>query len=118
MADVADEQGVTGQDPVRSVVGRVFPHPYGPTDGKGFSTFLTLSPAGDELTLDFAKTLLDAERLGQGGVTLACLRRAGGPHNCRRSPCHTGAQQAADRRRLLPGSRLALTLHCPISGAG
>ena len=33
--------------------GRVFPHPYGDTDNKLFSTLLTLSPAGDELTLDF-----------------------------------------------------------------
>jgi len=31
--------------------GRVFPHPYGPGDGKYFTTLLTLSPAGDELTL-------------------------------------------------------------------
>tara|TARA_B110000285_G_scaffold180573_1_gene203642 strand:- start:3782 stop:5503 length:1722 start_codon:yes stop_codon:yes gene_type:complete len=49
--------------------GRVFPHPYGNADGKYFTTFLTLSPAGDELTLDFAKTLLDAEQLGQDEVT-------------------------------------------------
>ena len=49
--------------------GRVFPHPYGKADGKYFTTFLTLSPAGDELTLDFAKTLLDAEQLGQDEVT-------------------------------------------------
>lgn len=49
--------------------GRVFPHPYGKADGKYFTTFLTLSPAGDELTLDFAKTLLDAEQLGQDDVT-------------------------------------------------
>jgi predicted AlkP superfamily pyrophosphatase or phosphodiesterase len=44
--------------------GRVFPHPYGKGDGKYFTTLLTLSPAGDELTLDFAKTLIDAEKLG------------------------------------------------------
>ena len=49
--------------------GRVFPHPYGKADGKYYSTFLTLSPAGDDLTLDFAKTLLDAEQLGQDEVT-------------------------------------------------
>ena len=48
--------------------GRVFPHPYGQADGKYFTTFLTLSPAGDELTLDFAKTLIDAEQLGQDDV--------------------------------------------------
>lgn len=46
--------------------GRTFPHAYG-TD-KYLTTRLTLSPAGDELTLDFAKTLLDEERLGQDEV--------------------------------------------------
>ena len=45
---------------------RTFPHPYGPGDSKYFTTLLTLSPAGDELTLDFAKTLLSAEKVGQG----------------------------------------------------
>jgi len=49
--------------------GRVFPHPYGPSDGKYFTTLLTLSPAGDELTLDFAKALIAAEGLGQDEVT-------------------------------------------------
>ena len=39
--------------------GRTFPHPYGPGDGKYFTTLLTISPAGDELTLDFAKQLID-----------------------------------------------------------
>jgi predicted AlkP superfamily pyrophosphatase or phosphodiesterase len=48
--------------------GRTFPHPYGAGDDKYFTTRLTLSPAGDELTLDFAKTLLDAEQLGQDDV--------------------------------------------------
>jgi predicted AlkP superfamily pyrophosphatase or phosphodiesterase len=48
--------------------GRTFPHPYGAGDDKYFTTRLTLSPAGDELTLDFAKTLLDAEKLGQDEV--------------------------------------------------
>jgi len=49
--------------------GRVFPHPYGPRDGKYFTTFLTLSPAGDEMTLDFAKMLIKNEALGKGDVT-------------------------------------------------
>ena len=49
--------------------GRVFPHPYGPADGKYFTTFLTLSPAGDELTLEFAKLILDNEELGGDDVT-------------------------------------------------
>jgi predicted AlkP superfamily pyrophosphatase or phosphodiesterase len=48
--------------------GRVFPHAYGDGDDKYFTTKLTLSPAGDELTLDFAKTLLDKEQLGQDAV--------------------------------------------------
>jgi len=45
--------------------GRTFPHPYGAADDKYFTTRLTLSPAGDELTLDFAKALIDNERLGK-----------------------------------------------------
>ena len=48
--------------------GRTFPHPYGQADDKYFTTRLTLSPAGDELTLDFAKTLLVNEQLGQDDV--------------------------------------------------
>lgn len=49
--------------------GRVFPHEYGPADGRYFTTFLTLSPAGDELTLEFAKALIANEGLGQDDVT-------------------------------------------------
>ena len=48
--------------------GRTFPHGYGSADDKYFTTRLTLSPAGDELTLDFTKTLIDAERLGADEV--------------------------------------------------
>jgi len=48
--------------------GRTFPHAYGNTDDKYFTTRLTLSPAGDELTLDFARTLLVSEQLGQDDV--------------------------------------------------
>jgi len=48
--------------------GRSFPHQYGKADNKYFTTKLTLSPAGDELTLDFAKTLLNKEQLGQDKV--------------------------------------------------
>ncbi|NNK95661.1 MAG: alkaline phosphatase family protein [Desulfobacterales bacterium] len=48
--------------------GRTFPHAYGKADDKYFTTRLTLSPAGDELTLDFAKTLLDKEQLGQDEI--------------------------------------------------
>jgi len=49
--------------------GRTFPHPYGPADGKYFTTLLTLSPAGDEIVGDFARTLFDAEELGKDDVT-------------------------------------------------
>ena len=49
--------------------GRVFPHAYGPATGKYFTTFLTLSPAGDELTLAFAKSLMEAEQVGRDEVT-------------------------------------------------
>ncbi|MGB5179292.1 MAG: alkaline phosphatase family protein [Gammaproteobacteria bacterium] len=48
--------------------GRTFPHTYGKADDKYFTTRLTLSPAGDELTLDFAKTLLLNEQLGEDDV--------------------------------------------------
>jgi predicted AlkP superfamily pyrophosphatase or phosphodiesterase len=44
--------------------GRVFPHPFGDADGKYFTTLLTISPAGDEMVLDFAKTLIENEDLG------------------------------------------------------
>jgi predicted AlkP superfamily pyrophosphatase or phosphodiesterase len=49
--------------------GRIFPHPYGPATGKYFTTRLTLSPAGDDLTLAFSKALIDAENIGQDEVT-------------------------------------------------
>ncbi len=48
--------------------GRTFPHAYGNTGDKYFTTKLTLSPAGDALTLDFAKTLIEKEKLGQHEV--------------------------------------------------
>lgn len=48
--------------------GRTFPHAYGKADDKYFTTRLTLSPAGDELTLDFAKALLENEQLGQDEI--------------------------------------------------
>ncbi len=49
--------------------GRVFPHPFGPADGKYFTTLLTLSPVGDELTLSFAKALIENESIGADEVT-------------------------------------------------
>jgi hypothetical protein len=48
--------------------GRTFPHPFGTADGKYFTTLLTISPAGDELTLDFAKALITNEQLGTDDV--------------------------------------------------
>ncbi len=49
--------------------GTTFPHPYGPATSKYFGNFITFSPAGDELTLDFAKTIINNEKLGQDDVT-------------------------------------------------
>ncbi len=49
--------------------GRVFPHAYGAADGKYFTTLLTLSPAGDELTLAFVQALLESEDVGADAVT-------------------------------------------------
>jgi hypothetical protein len=46
-------------------MGRIFPHALG--EGKYFYLMLSLTPFGDELTLDFAKTLIAHEKLGQGG---------------------------------------------------
>ena len=48
--------------------GRTFPHAWGTADDRYFTTRLTLSPAGDEITADFAKALIDAEGLGQDDV--------------------------------------------------
>ncbi len=45
-------------------LGRTFPHQYG--DNKYLYLILSLSPAGDELTLDFTKTLIENEGVGQG----------------------------------------------------
>ncbi|MDJ0841794.1 MAG: alkaline phosphatase family protein [Acidobacteriota bacterium] len=48
--------------------GRTFPHAYGNADNKYFTTLLTLSPAGDELTLDFAKAVISNEGLGNDEI--------------------------------------------------
>ncbi|MDX2472160.1 MAG: alkaline phosphatase family protein [Candidatus Krumholzibacteria bacterium] len=48
--------------------GRTFPHAFGAADDKYFTTKLTLSPVGDALTLEFAKTLVLNEKMGQGDV--------------------------------------------------
>ena len=43
--------------------GRTFPHPYGEAAHPLFATRVLVSPQGDYLTMDFARTLLDAEQL-------------------------------------------------------
>jgi hypothetical protein len=48
--------------------GRTFPHAYGGPDNKYFYTLLTISPVGDELTLDFAKALIENEQLGRDDI--------------------------------------------------
>ncbi len=48
--------------------GRVFPHPFGKVDDKLFPTRLLVSPVGDQLLLDFSKTLISAEQLGQDDI--------------------------------------------------
>jgi predicted AlkP superfamily pyrophosphatase or phosphodiesterase len=47
--------------------GRTFPHAFG--DGPYFPLFVSLSPMADELTLDFAKTLMENEGVGEGTNT-------------------------------------------------
>jgi len=49
--------------------GRVFPHSYGDGTSRYFTTWLTLSPAGDRLVLAFAKQALVNEQLGADEVT-------------------------------------------------
>ncbi len=49
--------------------GRTFPHQYQKANNKYFTNFLTFSPAGDELTLDFAKALIASEEIGKDDVT-------------------------------------------------
>ncbi|EED34511.1 type I phosphodiesterase/nucleotide pyrophosphatase family protein [Luminiphilus syltensis NOR5-1B] len=49
--------------------GRVFPHQYGNGSSPYFTTWLTLSPAGDRLVLDFAKQALVEEALGTDATT-------------------------------------------------
>ena len=49
--------------------GRTFPHVYGSADNPNFNNYMTFSPAGDELTLDFAKALIEAEKIGGDEIT-------------------------------------------------
>ncbi|MGI9364728.1 MAG: alkaline phosphatase family protein [Rhizobiaceae bacterium] len=45
--------------------GRVFPHAFGQSDHPLFATRILVSSVGDQLTADFAKTIIDAEALGK-----------------------------------------------------
>lgn len=49
--------------------GRTFPHRYAAADHKYFTTQLTVSPAGDALTVEFAEALIENEGLGQDEIT-------------------------------------------------
>jgi len=49
--------------------GTTFPHAFGDPKGKYFGSYLTFSPAGDALTLDFAKACIAGEKLGQDDIT-------------------------------------------------
>ncbi|MGB1140218.1 MAG: alkaline phosphatase family protein [Halioglobus sp.] len=49
--------------------GKVFPHPFGNVDHPLFFTRVLVSPEGDVLLAEFAKSLIEAEQLGQDGVT-------------------------------------------------
>jgi predicted AlkP superfamily pyrophosphatase or phosphodiesterase len=48
--------------------GRVFPHPFGQADDKLLYTRILVSPIGDQLTLDFSKSLITHEQLGQDEI--------------------------------------------------
>jgi predicted AlkP superfamily pyrophosphatase or phosphodiesterase len=48
---------------------RTFPHPFGPTDHPLFFTRVLISPDGDRLLLDFGKSLIEAEEIGQDEIT-------------------------------------------------
>jgi hypothetical protein len=48
--------------------GRVFPHPFGLAEGRYFTTLLTVSPVGDELTLAVTQALIEAEELGRDAI--------------------------------------------------
>jgi len=58
-----------GYKPDFAGFGSTFPHPLGDEESGYYTTFLTLSPFGDQVTADFAKTLIDAEGLGDDNVT-------------------------------------------------
>ena len=49
--------------------GRVFPHAYGDPEHPLFFTRVMVSPAGDDLLLDFGKQLIEAEDIGADTIT-------------------------------------------------
>jgi predicted AlkP superfamily pyrophosphatase or phosphodiesterase len=49
--------------------GRTFPHEYTTPENPFFSTFLTISPAGDRMTTDLAKAVIAEEGLGDDEIT-------------------------------------------------
>ena len=49
--------------------GRTFPHEFTTPENPYFSTFLTISPAGDRITTDLAKTVIAEEGLGDDEIT-------------------------------------------------
>lgn len=49
--------------------GRVFPHNYSNLDNPYYTTYLTISPAGDELTAEFAIAAIEAEQIGADNIT-------------------------------------------------
>lgn len=55
-------------EPDLPTFGRVFPHVFPGRDHKLYTTYLTMSPAGDDLTLEFAAELLEREGLGRDSV--------------------------------------------------
>jgi predicted AlkP superfamily pyrophosphatase or phosphodiesterase len=67
-ADRDDQKWETNLGGFTGGFGITFPHAYDTPLNPLFSTFLTISPAGDELTTDFAKALINAEQLGQDSV--------------------------------------------------
>jgi len=48
--------------------GRVFPHAFGESEHPLFFTRVLVSPLGDQLTLDFSKTLIENETLGKDEI--------------------------------------------------
>ncbi len=63
-----DEDANSGEVDIAGF-GTTFPHDYGKAGEPVFNNYLTFSPAGDELTLDFAKAVVEAENIGSDDVT-------------------------------------------------